>query len=169
MANEADGTLSRIEPGQTSASRTEIGSVPQGLAAVNGELWVSVHGTSASHRGGTLRIVSLFKREIATLDTRVAYDVGSARVLHLIGDGLVAFKPSDTTLVPDLATSVPTPTDGGRTYTFELRPGIRYSDGETVLPGDFRRALEQGFRLARGSHKYLYGGLVGGEAWQERA
>ena len=70
--------------------------------------------------------------------------------MHLLGDGLVAFEPiggTNATLVPDLATSIPTPTDGGRTYTFELRPGIRYSNGEVVAPGDFRRALERGFRL----------------------
>jgi peptide/nickel transport system substrate-binding protein len=164
VANEADGTLSRIEPGQTSASRTDIGSVPEGLADVNGDLWVSVHGTSASHRGGTLRIVSLQRKEVATLDSRVAYTVGSSRILHLIGDGLVAFKPADTTPVPDLATSLPTPTDGGRIYTFELRPEMLYSSGETVEPGDFRRGLEQGFRLNVGLYKSFYGGLVGGAA-----
>ena len=57
VANEWDGTLSRIEPGQTSASPTVIGSVPQGLAGANGDLWVSVRGTTTSHRGGTLRLV----------------------------------------------------------------------------------------------------------------
>ncbi len=34
VANEADGTLSRIEPGQSSASSTVIESAPQGMAAV---------------------------------------------------------------------------------------------------------------------------------------
>ena len=36
-------------------------------------------------------------------------------------------------LVPDLAVSIPTPTDGGRTYAFQIRPGIRYSDGQPLL------------------------------------
>ena len=128
-----------------------IGSVPQGLAGVNGDLWVSVRGTATSHRGGTLRLVSL--EPPSSLDPAAAYDVISWRVLHLLGDGLVAFEPiggTNATLVPDLATSIPTPTDGGRTYTFELRPGIRYSNGEVVAPGDFRRAIERGFRLYPG-------------------
>jgi peptide/nickel transport system substrate-binding protein len=47
--------------------------------------------------------------------------------------------------VPDLATAIPDPTDGGRTYTFQLRPGIRYSTGEPVQPQDFRRAIERVF------------------------
>ena len=45
--------------------------------------------------------------------------------------------------MPDLSTSVPSPTDGGKTYTFELRSGIRYSNGEGVTPADFRRAIER--------------------------
>ena len=150
VANEWDGTLSRIEPGQTSASPTVIGSVPQGLTGLNGALWVSVRGTATSHRGGTLRSVSL--EPPTTLDPGAAYDILPWRVLHLLGDGLVAFEPiggTNARLVPDLATSIPTPTDGGRTYTFELRSGIRYSNGEVVAPSDFRHALERGFPLER--------------------
>ena len=49
--------------------------------------------------------------------------------------------------VPDLATSLPTPTDGGRTYTFQLRRGIRYSNGDPVRASDLRRALERVFRI----------------------
>jgi peptide/nickel transport system substrate-binding protein len=39
--------------------------------------------------------------------------------------------------------SLPSPTDGGTTYTFQLRRGIRFSNGELVRPEDFRRALER--------------------------
>ena len=165
VSNEADGTLSRLEPDQTSASKVVIGSVPQGLAVVNGDLWVTVRGTATSHRGGTLRVVGL---EVPpTLDPSVAYDYLSWRVLHLIGDGLVAFEPTggtNTRLLPDLATSVPTPTDGGRTYTFGLRPGIRYSSGGVVAPTDFRRAIERGFHqdaYTRSVYGDIFGRIVG--------
>jgi YVTN family beta-propeller protein len=166
VANEADGTVSRIEPGQTSATQLTVGSVPQGLVGVNGDLWVSVRGTTTSHRGGTLRLVSI--EPPISLDAGNAYHIWDWRVLHLLGDGLVAFEPvggASPTLVPDLATSVPSPTDGGRTYTFELRSGIRYSNGEVVAPADFRRALERGFRLPpHDDVPGLFGGLVGAEA-----
>jgi YVTN family beta-propeller protein len=167
VANEADGTLSRIEPGQASASRVVIESVPQGLTGVGGDLWVSVRGTATSHRGGTLRPVSVEPPRIASLDPGWAYDFFSWRVLHLLGDGLVAFEPiggNNATLVPDLARSIPTPTDGGRTYTFELRQGIRYSNGEVVAAADFRRAFERGFPLNPFGYEYNYVGLLGGEA-----
>jgi len=53
-------------------------------------------------------------------------------------------------LVPNLARTLPTPTDGGRTYTFTLRRGIRYSDGRFVRPADFRRGLTRAFTAAGG-------------------
>lgn len=169
VAGEAQGTLSGVEPGQTPVRTVMIGSIPQGLVPVRGELWVSVQATATSHRGGTLRLVS--ELPPYTLDPAVAYDPETWRLLHLLGDGLVAFEPiggTTSTLVPDLATSIPTPTDGRRTYRFELRPGLRYSNGEIVVPSDFVRALERGFGLNKISNPGLYagffGGLVGGEA-----
>jgi peptide/nickel transport system substrate-binding protein len=45
-----------------------------------------------------------------------------------------------------------------------LRRGIRYSNGEVVTPGDFRRAFERGWPLNRRAHRDLYGRLVGAEA-----
>jgi YVTN family beta-propeller protein len=170
VANEGDGSLSKIEPGEGSARRTVVGSVPLGLAGVTGDLWVSVRGTATSHRGGTLRLVSeAFGDE--SLDPAAAYGPYAWRLAHLLGDGLIAFEPiggTTTRLVPDLAVSIPTPTDGGRTYAFELRPDIRYSTGEVVVPSDFRRALERGFGVdaIREERLYptLYSGLVGGEA-----
>ena len=165
VTNEWDGTLSRIEPGQVSARKIALGSVPQGLAGANGNLWVSVRGTATPHEGGTLRVVS--RNAVGTLDTSVAYGVFEWAALHLIGDGLVAFEPTGGTnakLVPNLATAIPTPTDGGRTYTFEVRSGIPYSNGEIVAPADFRHAIERGFRLDPSDFGDIYGGLVGGAA-----
>jgi peptide/nickel transport system substrate-binding protein len=170
VANAADGMLSRIEPGetldQTSVRTVVIGSVPQGLAGVNGDVWVSVRGTATSHLGGTIRLVSELLP--ISIDSTLTYDPPAYRVLHLLGDGLVAFEPvggTNPALVPDLATSLPTLSPDGRTYTFQLRPGIRYSNGEFVAPDDFRSALERGFRLDyNGAHPYLYGELKGAEA-----
>ncbi|HKN79931.1 MAG TPA: ABC transporter substrate-binding protein, partial [Actinomycetota bacterium] len=162
VANEWDGTLSQIEPGQTSARPIVIGSVPQGLAGVNGDLWVSVRGTATSHRGGTLRLVT--RVPPISLDPGNTYDSVAWEVLHLIGDGLVAFEPTGGDPVPDLATAIPTPTDGDLTYTFQLRRGIRYSNGEVVAPADFLRAFERGWPLNQRAHQDLYGGLVGAKA-----
>ena len=49
---------------------------------------------------------------------------------NLLIRGLVGFKhtagPEGNELVPDLAEEVPEPTDGGKTYTFHLKTGIKF-------------------------------------------
>ncbi len=68
----------------------------------------------------------------------------------MTNDGLVGYRRADgvsgTTLVPDLATALPEPTDAGRRYTFQLRPNISFSDGEPVTPDAFRTAIERSLR-----------------------
>ena len=82
----------------------------------------------------------------------------------MTGDGLTAFNQvsglAGAQLVPDLATSLPAPTDGGRTYTFLLRSGIRYSNGRPVQATDFRSTFERYYAL--GSPTTDYDGIVGG-------
>ena len=174
VANESDGTLSRIDPGSKAVGpAVQIESIPQGLATAAGSLWVTVRGTATNHRGGTLRLVS--EQVPATLDPGLSYDSPTWNILVVVSDGLVGFKrvggADGVTLVPDLAVSLPTSTDGGRSYTFVLRRGITYSNGEVVGPADFRRAIEREFSLkfkvpgpdySPGAD--YFGGLVGGEA-----
>jgi YVTN family beta-propeller protein len=166
VTNEGDGTISRIDPSAPPAQGLRIGSVPQGVAAVAGDLWVSVRGAATSHRGGTLRLASRTGPD--TLDPTIAYDIKSLPVMHVLGDGLVGFEmvggADGASLVPDLATALPRPTDDGRTYAFDVRPGIRYSNGDVVLPSDFRRAIERGFHLNGGIYRDLFGAIVGAEA-----
>ena len=92
-------------------------------------------------------------------------------MLSLAYDGLVAYRrvpgAGGSTIVPDLATSVPEPTDGGRTYTFQLRSGLRFSDGAPVRPEDFRASIERLVRLAGRDVPY-WTGIVGGQACSAR-
>ena len=84
---------------------------------------------------------------VDSIDPAITYDPGSWQVLALTNDGLTGFKrvggADGSRLVPDLATALPAPTDGGKSYSFQLRPGIRYSTGELVRPSDFRRTVER--------------------------
>jgi peptide/nickel transport system substrate-binding protein len=95
-------------------------------------------------------------------------------MLSLTNDGLVTYRRigglAGDELVPDLATALPAPTDGGRTYTFQLRRGIRYSNGAFVKPADFRRALERVFEL-QPPPPYVwmyYTGIVGANQCHQR-
>jgi YVTN family beta-propeller protein len=163
VANNVGASLTRINVA-TGAERTiPLGNRPRGLAVSGRSVLVSVRGAGPEHRGGTLTISS-GKRGLASIDPSLSYESYSVAIPSLTNDGLVAFKhvggSDGSALVPDLASSLPLPTDGGRTYTFDVRPGIRYSTGRVVRAEDFRRAIERLFRL-RSPGTGFYSGIVG--------
>ena len=166
VANGVDGTLSRIDPAASRIVQTVLlANPPRGIAVSEETLYVAVRSTGAEHRGGELRVALAAAPDF--IDPALAYSITSWPALIMTNDGLVAFRKvagvEGTQLVPDLAVALPTPADGGRTYTFELRRGVRYSDGTLVQPEDFRRALERLFELGSPGAGY-YAGIVGASA-----
>jgi YVTN family beta-propeller protein len=169
VSDESQGSVTRIDS-RSGATKTIPLALHAGRLEVgDGLLWVGVRGPEASHRGGTLTVSS--SSVLDTLDPGLAYFSDSWNILVLTNDGLVGFKRvgglEGATLVPDLARSLPRATAGGRKYTFQLRPGLRYSDGRRVRPGDFRRALERVFRL-RSDGAFHYSAIVGASACRRR-
>jgi YVTN family beta-propeller protein len=155
VADEFSGSVVRIDPAADRvARRITVGNRPRGMAIIGGLVWVSAQDSGATHRGGTLRVLQ--NAQFGSLDPARPGSLGAILTLwDVTNDGLTAFNrvggAGDAQLVPDLADSLPTPTDGGLTYTFQLRSGIRYSNGQPVLPEDFRRAIERDFTLGPGA------------------
>ncbi|MEV5347903.1 ABC transporter substrate-binding protein [Streptomyces achromogenes] len=60
---------------------------------------------------------------------------------------LMTFKPGPgdegNTLVPDLAASKGQPSDGGKTWTYKLRTGLKYEDGTPITSKDVKYAVER--------------------------
>lgn len=149
---DRQGYIYRLDAANPSATprRIQTGSAPEGLAVVGGNLWVAARATAASHRGGTLRLV--FGVDHPSLDP-AGFPPGNAAMLQ--ADGLMGYRrvggTAGSVLLPDLATAIPRPTNGGTIFTFQLRPDLVYSDGRPVRPEDFRRAIERSFQGAPGS------------------
>ncbi|MDP9317669.1 MAG: ABC transporter substrate-binding protein [Actinomycetota bacterium] len=142
-----DGSIRRLDSANpaVTAVRLSAGPAPTAFALVTGQVWFVAGPSAARHQGGTLRVVAGYP---PPTDPVI---FGSPTLVSLTGDGLVGYRRvggiSGATLVPDLATSLPKPTDAGKTYTFQLRPGIVYSTGEPVRPEDFRTAIERAFQV----------------------
>ena len=147
VSDELAGTLTRIDPESNSPGKpVETGNQPEGLVVGSGALFVAVKASGIGHRGGTLTILTA-PSSLATDDPARAYASTTIQLAGMTNDGLTGLRraagAAGSSLVPDLAVSLPSPTDQGLTYTFELRPGIRYSNGSLVRPLDFRRGIER--------------------------
>jgi YVTN family beta-propeller protein len=168
VSDEFNATLDRIDPRSGQVARTiRLGSSPRGLAAAGPGVWVAARAfAAASHRGGTVTVVSPY---LPKPDPALAFDPTTPPALAPVYDGLVAFRragyAAGLTLVPDLATRLPRPAGGGRTYTFTLRRGIRYSTGTLVRASDFRRGIQRMLSLDPPTY---YQGILGAQACRQR-
>jgi peptide/nickel transport system substrate-binding protein len=126
--------------------RVAVGAAPVSLLVAGERLWAAAHAPPASRRGGTL-VMTGDDPVSNSLDPAVAYSDRSWPLLIVVASGLVGHRRvggvAGATLVPDLARSLPVPTDGGLTYRFQLRPGLRYSTGAAVRAGDVRASIER--------------------------
>ena len=117
---------------------------------------------AGTHKGGT--IILLANAGWGTADPAKNYTVQEWQLLPITNDGLVTFRHANgaagTQIVPDLATSIPTPTNGDKTYTFTLRKGIRYSNGQPLLASDFVTVIKRQFTVP-GPANSFYMGIVG--------
>jgi peptide/nickel transport system substrate-binding protein len=119
---------------------------------------------AASHKGGTFTILA--NTSFGVADPAQNYTLQEWQLLINTHDGLVQFKRvggvPGTQIVPDLATSIPTPTDGGKTYTFQIRKGIKFSNGQVMKPSDFVTTFERQFTVPGPTS--FYSGIVGASA-----
>ena len=136
---DPDGTVYRLDLANPSSPPTRIptSSAVAALAAVEGAIWLAAQASRESHRGGTLRIVEFDPRAQPRYRHRSAR-VASTTSHRSIGDGLVGHRrvggSAGSALLPDLAASLPVTSNGGRTYTFRLRPNLEYSTGAPSEP-----------------------------------
>lgn len=85
-----------------------------------------------------------------TLDPHLTGDTTSAGVVVEIFSGLVAIN-TDLELVPDIAESW-TLDDTGTVYTFTLRDGVTFHNGDKVTAHDFKWSIERAASPALASH-----------------
>src|SRR5262245_37866915 len=90
--------------------------------------------------GGTLRIAR--EQDNTTFDPILTIQNADIWVMDNMNAGLVRVTTDGLGLEPDLAKEW-TISDDAKTYTFKLREGLKFSDGNPVTAGDVKFSLER--------------------------
>ena len=118
------------------------------------------------HAGGTVHLLAYAAG--GTLDPQVNYVNQYFQLFQATYDGLVNFEkasgPASNNIVPDLAVALPKVTNGGKTYTFTLRTGIKFSNGQLVTVKDVLASFQRIFKVLSPNSASWYNVIVGGPA-----
>jgi peptide/nickel transport system substrate-binding protein len=117
------------------------------------------------HRGGVFRAVATGSP--GTIDPHVNYEAEYWQFYASVYDGLLTFKKVNgqdgATIVPDLAEAMPAVSDGGKTLTFKLRKGIKFSNGKDVTVADVVASFQRIFKVVGPTAGSFYNGIVGAD------
>src|SRR3954465_1861393 len=153
-------------------------SLAVGLALIASACGSSGNKTNTSGSGGTTsggtasggKTFANFRLAYDTgidfLDPGLSYTVEGWGIMWNVYLPLIGYKhaagPDGATLVPYLAKDLPKVTNGGKTYTFELRKGLKYSDGTPVKASDFKASIVRDFKVDSPGFGF-FGNIVGAD------
>jgi oligopeptide transport system substrate-binding protein len=95
------------------------------------------------------------------LDPNTAVSVTESTILNALFEGLTAFTPDCRDVVPGAAERWEVSPDG-RTYTFHLRPGLRWSNGDPLTSADFLYSFRRLIEPQLGAEQAIYADEVEG-------
>jgi ABC-type transport system substrate-binding protein len=107
---------------------------------------------------GTL--TAAFDADFTSMDPAQGYDAFSWTGEHAVFNALLGYAHATgragTRIVPDIAASLPSITNGGKVYTFSLRHGVRFSPpvNREVTASDFKYSIERS--LAKSTPGQMY-------------
>lgn len=164
VANDVAGTVMRIDPRTDATRQYRIGHLLTGVGIQGRTIAVSVHPAASdllTHLSGLVLRVSNHDWFVDT-DPAVAAVPGSAsqfweqQLKYATCAPLLGYPdapaPSGWRLVPEVAAAWPAVSRDGRTYTFRIRPGFRFSppSGQTVTAATFKYTIERALSPALG-------------------
>ena len=104
------------------------------------------------------------------MDPQLSYTAEGWTAMGEVYIPLLTYKHAEgkeaSEVVPGLAKEMPKISNGGKTYTLFLRPGLKYSDGTPVKASDFPYAIERLFKVSSGGSPF-YTSIVGAEKFAE--
>ncbi len=102
-------------------------------------------GTPAA--AGNQRTLVLGKTfPVQSLDANDAHARSDWEILKNCGESLVSYRPGTSELIPGVA-DLPEALDGGKSYLFELKEGLRFADGTPLVAENYVHAWRRHNRL----------------------
>ena len=96
-------------------------------------------------KGGTVKMAS--SDDWDSLDPGETYYGYAWNFARLYGRSLLMFKSAPgkaaNELVPDLAEAKGVPSDGGKTWTYKIRKGVKFEDGTVITSKDVKYGIER--------------------------
>jgi peptide/nickel transport system substrate-binding protein len=131
----------------------------------------SKSGTTATpggKTGGTITIAS--GTPPLSADQGLDFTTQGNELYSVVNTPLLTFKrgvegAAGSEIIPALATSLPTVSTDGKTYTFTLRPGLKYSDGTPIKISDVIVALDRDIKIPWQAASFISAYVVGGDAY----
>src|SRR3954462_219929 len=129
-------------------------------------------GSAEANKGGTLRL-NMADADFDFVDPQLAYRTDDWSMIYATSMPLVGFEEKSgaagAQLTPQAATAFPTVSKDGKTYTFHIRPGLKFSDGSAVTAASYQRSFERILSPKMGSplgvNLSLQDLIVGGKAF----
>jgi peptide/nickel transport system substrate-binding protein len=113
-----------------------------GGLAINAKAVGPAPALVGTKKGGTLNYTG--KSDVNHLDPTRCYDtfcMNIGRLLWRTLTGVQLDAKGKQTLVGDLASDVGTPSNGGKTWVFKLRAGVKWEDGQAVTCADLKYGI----------------------------
>ncbi len=122
------------------------------VAAVGAAILLSSGSAKSKYDANVFRYGSI-SGNYESLDPAVDYETVGGEILQNVYETLVFYDgASASTLKPMLATAVPTVANGGisadgLTYIFNIREGVKFSDGTTMTAADVKYSFDRALML----------------------
>ena len=157
VANDVAGTVMRIDPGTGATREYRVGHLLTGIGIQGRTIAVSVHPAASdllTHLSGPVLQVRNHDWFVDT-DPAIAAVPGSAsqfweqQLQYATCAPLLGYPdapaPSGWRLAPEVAAAWPAVSRDGRTYTFRIRPGFRFSppSDQAVTAATFKDTIER--------------------------
>lgn len=154
VALAACGSSSNSSPSSTSPS----GSTSNGSSTAPAQ----------GKQGGTITIAS--GTPPLSADQGLDFTTQGNELYSVVNTPLLTFVrgvqgTAGSKIIPALAKSLPTVSNGGKTYTFQLRPGLHYSDGTPIKASDVTYALERDIKIPWQAASFISAYIAGADAY----